>query len=835
MRIEQALYGEADGGHALLGASKNDEVARGIVQRLDLPDAAPLGVDWSPFLRGFAYLDRYVLSRSFLDSSAARGGMVFAHALIAPLDEITRVSDLRPLLKFLATNERTRPAAKAIELADMETQFPDAEDLMDAAEALASATDLPVVRVGYGGFDQLVAALWARLLPEMRRNFAFRLSFGPRDLVEDIKPALVCTPHEMAGRWTGYRLIGPCDSLQPTSLASAVLSGRGNAAPLLEFMREIAVEPATFAQLGRLEQACRLYKEEPTAEVCIRAVRLLESLSPDPGAGTDLKERLVQRLQTAMAKATPEQILLMRNLRLSAFPSPGRVWQTLKKWVAENIYPQDQDAQILSAIEKATSDGAVLEWRTAILDGLAAAARARKSNFRNGFWRWMQTCPGVVDAALGHVMAEDSVETSVAEAAPRCISPRIANEILALARSRGWLRVHGAVLSAAFSPLDAARQQLAIDSDLSFMEGIRPCFRNAKPEEVLNCALEIGDPRTTILAGEAAARDLELLTQVDFRERNAQAVWREAIVIDVDSWRGPSDPMAAFHAVLDGLLEGAETDSSLIHRLSLTPVADLCSYPRRAELWLRVDSPILNNLLAATAEGWLWRACRGHVSFEAEPALQSAILSSDEFEPALSELIPDRLGTAIRVIAALDSCEEERFRRLTNGVLTRSTVLTVPDAEEVGRLIQDRNWKATAFTLVEQYQSGRQDLEPALRAFHNMLDLWTRFWLGIKPLSENEKWEAFETLAAELYSDGPSEEEVWERAGGKKEDLSFHGSGRSQWRKALRKVRRGIGVSPNSILEVMEEDFPGNQRIPRLASVFNKGKSDEEKFLRSHD
>ena len=817
MRIEQALYGEADGGHALLGASKNDEVAYGIVQRLDLPDAAPLGVDWSPFLRGFPYLDRYVLSRSFLDSSAARGGMVFSHALIVPLDEITRVSDLRPLLKLLAANERSRPAAKAIDLAAIETLFPDAEDLMGAAEALASPTDLPVVRVGYRGFDQLVEALWARLLPEMRRNFAFRLSFGPRDLVEDLKPALVCTPHEMAGRWTGHRVIGPSDSLQPNSLASAVLSGRGNAAPLLEFMREIAVEPTTFAELRLLDQACRLYMEEPTAEVCIRAVRLVESLSPDPGAGADLKERLVQRLQATMAKATAEQILLMRNLRLSVFPSPGRVWQTLKSWVAENIYPQDQDAQMLSAIEKATSDGAVLEWCTAILDGLAAAARAHKSNFRTGFWRWIQTCPDLVDAALCHVMAEVPVETSVAEAAPRCISPHIANEVLALARSRGWLRVHGAVLSAAFSPLDAARQQLTIDSDLSFIEGIRLCFRNAKPEEVLNCALEIGDPRTTILAGEVAARDPELLTQVDFRGRNAQAVWREAIVIDVDSWQGPADPTAAFHAILNGLLDGAETDSSLIHRLSLTPAADLHRYPRRAELWLRLDGPILNNLLAATVKGWLRHACRGHVSFEPEPALQSAILSSDEFEPALSELIPDRLGTAIRVIAALDSCEEGRFRHLTNEVLTGSTVLTVSDAEEVGRLIQDRNWKATAFSLVEQYRLGRQDLEPALRAFHNMLDLWTRFWLGIKPLSESEKWEAFETLAAELYPGGPNEEGVWERAGGKNADLSLGENGRSQWRKALSKVRLGKGVRPVAILEAMKEDFPDNEQVLRLS------------------
>ena len=37
----------------------------------------------------------------------------------------------------------------------------------------------PFVRLGHIGFDDLVVALWAHLPPEIRRGFAFRLSFGP--------------------------------------------------------------------------------------------------------------------------------------------------------------------------------------------------------------------------------------------------------------------------------------------------------------------------------------------------------------------------------------------------------------------------------------------------------------------------------------------------------------------------------------------------------------------------------------------------------------------------------------------------------------------------------
>ena len=827
MRIEQAFYGETGGGHGLLKASRNDEVSRRIVQRLDLPDAAPQGVTWWPFLRGFPYRDQYVLCRTFLDRRAPRGGMVFSHALIVSLDEIVRISSLGGLLEFLAIDERARPAAEAIDFAVVEEQPPDADDLMDAAEAFASSAGLPIVRAGHAGFDQLVVAIWGRLLPEMRRNFAFRLSFSPNDLVEEPAPALICTPHAMLGRWTNYQVIGSGNSSQPTSLVSALLSGRGNAEPLLEFMCGIGAKPATFTELRLLDQACRMWKEKSRPESGIGVVRLVGRLSPNSDVGCDLKEIIIRRLQAVISGASIEQILLIRNLQLSAFPSPDQVWQTLENSVAENTYSQDQDHHLLTALEDIASDGAVSEWQVAFQDGLSAAARSRKSNFHTAFWRWIQRCPEFVDAVLNQVVAESDVERRLAEAAPRNITQDIAEALLLLARSRRWLRIHGAVLSAVCNPLDAARQQINVDTDLSSMESVRISLRNATPEEVLNCALEIGDPRTILLAGETVANNPKLLGKiVDFGDMNAQAVWREALAIDSEAWQGPVNPAVAFHAVLDCLLDGGETDLCLINQLSLTPIADLGSYPRRTEMWMRVDGTVLDNFLVATARGWLKHASSGRVPFGPEALLQCAILAADEFEPTLNELIPGRLGTVVRVVAALDDYEEERFRRLTHEVLACSSLLSAPDAEAIGRLIRNRNWEVMALSLVDRYRSGRKDLKPALRVFHDMLDFWTRLWLGLKPLSEDEKWEAFENLATELYSSGPNEEGIWERAGGKNADLSLQDNGRSQWRKALGKSRRGKGVRPIAILKVMQEDFPNNEQIVHLADdpAFNEGK-----------
>ena len=315
----------------------------------------------------------------------------------------------------------------------------------------------------------------------------------------------------------------------------------------------------------------------------VGALRLVGKLSPDPDAGEGGKDVLVRWLCELLPTARTGDILRLRNLQLSAFPSPSRVWKALETWVVENTYPRDQDGDMLSVLDDATSrTNAVEEWRTAVLDGLAVATRSPTSPFPEAFWRWLPIRPEIVTAVFRHVPAETGVEERLAAATPRNLDEAAANALVTPALSRGWLRLHGAVLSASCSPSDAARRQVAADTVPSFVEGLRSALRHAKPAEFVECALEIEDPRLPPLAGEAVAQNPGLLAEVDLTGIKAQAIWREALAIDCESWRDPADPAATFHSILDRLLDGGEADPSLIERLSETPVADLGAYPRRA-------------------------------------------------------------------------------------------------------------------------------------------------------------------------------------------------------------------------------------------------------------
>ena len=819
MQIEQALYGESRGGHSLLTSSGDDAIATAVVQRLDLPDTAPPDAEWSPFLRGFPYQDRYVLSRTFHDTAASRGGMVFSHTLLAPLDELAETPHLQPLLRLLATSDGQRPNATTVRLPCTQSPVPQAIDLVNAAEALVAAGTFPVVRLGHIGFDDLVVALWAHLPPEIRRGFAFRLSFGPADLIDQPMPALVCTPHATAGRWAEHPVIRATTPHEPDSLAAAFLSGHVGATPLIEFMQQMGVRPATFPGLRLAEQAYQLDIGEPSLDRRVGAMRLIENLSPHSDAGGAGKRLLVQRCCDALSGARADEILRLRNLRLSAFPEPERVWKAVATWVAENSYAQDQDTEMLSVLEDAaSSDAAVEQWRGAILNGLAAAARSAKSFFPRAFWRWIRMRPEIAAAVFPHVPAKAGVEERLARATPRTLDRATAAAVEPLALSRGWLRLHGTVLSASTSPSDAARRQVAVDTERSFLEGLRAALRRAKPAEVVACALEIEDPRVPRLAGEAVAKNPELLAGLNLTPTNAQAVWREALAIQPKSWQGPTDPAAAFHSILDRLLHGNQTDPVLLERLSDSPLADLRNYPRRSEIWPRIGDIARRKMLTRTANGWLKKAAGADIHAPPEQELQAAILEDNELEPTLDALIPDRAGTAVRIVAALSHYDQQQFLQLLGALMSRTSSLSTPDAEGIGRLVLQRRWKNAAAYLFGQFKSGRRDLKPALRTCSDMLDWWDRAFYALVPISEYEKWEAFQELAAELYPGGPDDEGLWERAGGADADLSTGRNGRTRWRNTLRRIRNGQGPTSSALLARMMEDFPHNERIHHLAS-----------------
>lgn len=818
MIIEQAIYGEVKGGHGLRATSGDRALAIELASRLDLPDNAPPGADWSPFVSGFPYRDWYVIARTFRDPNAGRAGMVLSHALIAPIEALVTTPDLRPIFEQLITEPTVPADISALNIVLSKTLSPAVSELPATAAALVTrgATG-PVVRVGYQEFESLVVSLWGQLWPALRRGFGFRLSFGPGDLVEVPQPSLVCTPASLVGRWQGHRLLDRFMS-DVTSLASGLLSGNGAGEPVRTFAEMIGAEPSSFSELPLLEQAYRLAVLEPDSiSNAIAAVRLVERLSPDLSHGEVGKGNLLNHLILMLESASPSDILTLRNLQLHGFAQSERVWTALVHRLADNPFLDSQDAAFRNVVTDALkADKASAEWRRAVLDGLSGAAHKSEEPFPAALWRWAEADPALTEPLWSHLGVSKPLEVRLVQVAPTQIGRDAVKPILAYAKKNGLFQLHGASAAAAYAPLEAIRLQVSVEP-MHANDGIRMALKRAMPAQVVACAVEVGDPRLVLFAANAVAKKPELLAKIDMSNNLARAIWAAALEHNLNAWRGPADPRSAFDQVLVDFINGVVVPPELIDCLANTPLGDLSAFSHRTELWSKLVAPVRDRLLHATGAAWLQNAEAGRVCSSVEPALCNAILGDRTLDTLLERFASGRIAEAIQLVAALGEFNENRFRRWLGTASDRTSQIPQTDAEVLGHLVVKRRWQEVVNDLLRMLRGGRNDVRPALRASVSLVSYLDRWLYGLSQVTPTEKWDSLVDLASQLYPFGPDQNGLWERAGGEDADLGWGGNGRSRWREALGQIRRGGRPRIEKLLREMQKDYEANTELRYLA------------------
>ena len=82
----------------------------------------------------------------------------------------------------------------------------------------------------------------------------------------------------------------------------------------------------------------------------------------------------------------------------------------------------------------------------------------------------------------------------------------------------------------------------------------------------------------------------------------------------------------------------------------------------------------------------------------------------------------------------------------------------------------------------------------------------------------SDPWAEIRRLAPDLYETGPTQSNVWSRAGGKLARINIQGDGSTAWDGALRILERGGGgTTLGQLVAVMCGDFPENEALQALA------------------
>lgn len=801
MKVDSAVYGEVNNGHALRGASGDRNFANSLAGRFDLPSSPPHGVAWSPALCGFPAQGHYVLGRTFHDPAAPRGNMVVAHALFAPLDEMQDFRAFNRLIAKLATSAELIANPTAFDLNDGD-DGDNGFDLQAVAALLVDRGKKPIIWLGPDRIEPMLVALWRHLWPSMRRDFAFRLSFGPDDIVDPPTPALVCTPASLAVRWRGYPVIE--QSTAPNGVAARVLSGTEDAGPLRAFAEHIGSVGTTLQSLPRLVEARRLLRPGADLAELAAGLRLINLLSPDPAHGRVAKAGFVDATASAVASASAEQVMLLRNLSLGGFADLRSVWIAVTEWMGTCPIDGNEPALLTMIIASDRPSEAIPEWRAAIIAGGGALTGARLQKFAKAFWVWFAQEDKALPALLALTPTRKSAEEALIAAVPKKFTGSSTSLLSALA-DRRWLSLHGAVLARSVSAAEAVRAQLKVDRDPTFSAGLLAALGRATSKDRVTIAASHNDTRLDAIAGSEIAGDFALAAKLDFALPEIQRIWATALAIDAASWQAPTDPFTVRRAILDALLDGGEIHRPLIAALATTPLADLTDFDRRSLLWPQLEAT--QAFLDATARGWLVKAAAGQAE-ALDSRLEQVVLQPTYLDPQLAR----GWGEALATIAALQGLCEERTLAWFNNLAAQGSTPSHQQAEQLGRIILDRNW-SRLLNMVRERSYSVPSLRATLRVCASMFSPLSRWMMGLSEVNAEEKWRSFADLAADLYPKGPDDRDIWERAGGSDSDILTQSTGAERWRHALRLVRRGDGPRVVSLLNEMQRDYKSNSDL----------------------
>ncbi len=818
MRLEQAIYGASKGGHAMIAASGLHDIAIELTSRLDLPDTSPFGVTWSPYLTGFPFGKYYVLARTMADEHAPRTGMVFSHALIASLDSMIAFGRLKRLVELLLTEPSPVTTLPPIDIEPTDQALEELDDeQLAVVNLLVSSTRKPVVRLGYLEFDRLVCQIWQRFWPTIRRQFAFRLSFGPSDLVESPVPSLVCTPVNLAMRWSGYPIVALDTGRDALTPAGALLAARESGETIRQLAQALAIELTSFGQLTLLDKFHSLSENGETSFATnlakLRLVEVLAGGEPKHAIGRrDLLTAIVDELPNARA----QQIRALRNLTLTSFEEPETLWHVVREWTSRYSFPAEDDAECVELIcdaydpEKATQ-----LWGTAIKTGLESAKQDVHGGFGAAFWRYTAiVAPAKFESLFKALALQPSQEINLIARAPTAIPNEIAKHLLLATPGKRLFKLHAVIACLHLDPMEAARAQLRVEPPSADITTLGLALKKAVPKELVSIALSLEDKRLIALAAESAAANLSALSDIQILDTASQEIWVRTLELNRQAWQGPKAPAAAMNQLLDKMLDGTRAETRLITLLSETPLADLRGYKRRPELWSVLTGPTKHRLLTVTAEQWL-NNMDSEEPVVLEQELQRQILDSPTFRHRLTNLISRNFNNVVRLLPQLTLLDDQAFASLSPAFTAGR--LTINQAGTLGLIINARGWSLTADSLAQLARQGRDDLRPALRECLGLFGFWTRFRLGLGTVSSDEKWHELASVCANLYPGGPDDREVWRRAGGDNADLIYHRDGRTRWFDAISKIRRGYHLRIWTLLSKMRDDFNWNDDLQALS------------------
>lgn len=836
--IHQAIYGEVNGAWDLLQTTmENVPEAKKLRFQTDLQERAPTGIYWQPTIRGFSVNELYVITKTYPDTSQdVRAGRVFSHSLIVEKKHLTQINDLSVLFKYFSTSLNKSINLSIISYSTDAQKIPEIKpELIPRFKKVihglveSNVFQNKIVWVGEKGFEEIICQTWQRLTKTERENFYFGISFNPKELSSN-DLTLVTTPISLENNWnnSSFCIIKENEDYELKTFFEHFLFGDERAYQSLNnFIIEIEASPSTREDFKFLSKGVEIFENLNSCED-FNSINMLFQLcseySRNKRKGIEFKNKLLRKFCKVVEKSNEREILALQGIKTSAIDgSEKQLSSALRVWLTNNLF--DSSANKTTDFSKVISqyNNSQKSWWqntfTSELKNFVSLVTLDKSEI---LWQWILRDVNTLKQIDRDLDRSYQAETNLITNFPKKLDIKDLPKLRDFAIARRWFRFHGTLLISLLNFESAIKAHLKVDDLFEELEAIKIITDKGNSKEVLNFAIQNGDPRLLTIASELCYKEPSLLKSLDTRKINWRTVWLGSIRKGNQIDQGLLKPSKKILEIFDLLLDGDDIEEELLVYISKSEYANLFVYKNRSELWLRIPPIIRTTFLRKTAEFFLERLSKDPSTEIPNDEILEDFIVNNGIHDFLYYNRNDFKKT-LPIFLMFTKLNEEILGKY---IYYYNGNLDYVDATQLGKLVNHLDSRYLANTIYSKSKANSQ-FKVALNECFNQLSYFDRgniVWFGFLDniiFTEEQWWEAFQETACSLYSGGPRDRKIWAEAGGEEYDLLSFGSGKEQWVDAVTKLRKGFfkKISIEKLLKKMRKEHPKYEPLTMLENL----------------
>lgn len=740
IKLHQAYYGEVEKAHSCIAQSiKDTDLTSFLIAFTDRPAALPPGVELFPYLSGVAFSKYYIFTKTFPDSVASRAGMVFTHALILDLNDISKVTQLEDILNCFVNEvpiDRTSINTIEINISDL-LQINNSKKHPEFIKHTISALLKGVSPILFSGkndtFKVILQLLWNLHDINLRTKLKFRASFSPSDIDGFSDLTIVSIQKELINKWSSYEIINSENNneVEINSYTERLLLGEKEANPFHSFLIELNINQSELSNYGKTN---KLYNDFlkldliDNADTIRQDIRFLGKLSASHKDGKEIKDKFIHKLEKLIEEGKDANLRAIRNIDWSAFDKgEEKANKILSNFIYSEFAKNEQfnTELILDLFEISINDEQKNWWHNTVKESISILLSKENKQAYSNLWKCIDSSKSNIDIFKSVFSISKDTENSLRESIPSQLKIETINKIESFSKQSGWFLLHAEIILKYLTPEEAIIKQLVIENSITIEKsnGFKFIAEKIPDEKIIEITLKTFDRKLIQISVDRILKNRILLHSMKLSE----SCWFDIWVQTLDKTRNVTYGIEGreydiMFSIFDMVIAGNTGAKNVIDMFASSSFTDIVDYYQREKIWAYIPSQCINKFLINTTKSVFRKFLIDEIKITSIEKQLVNIITSDEF---MTSFLHDNKDDIDKIIKVFDSFQNLKDDFLSDYISYYSKSISEIQSRNLGKVVISNSFKKSAKSI---YNKSRINSSFEI-AYEQCKELYNWNWL----------------------------------------------------------------------------------------------------------